>query len=184
MESAIGDSYTFYPPLLAPHSMVLVHFLTHGPVALLASPTSYHVIRLTPAELLSSRAGATAATSPEIPPLTANMLRSAPSRVMDKSYKVRTHPNPILEIHVTDSRFQAAVEILNARRRQARPTGGPSQGLAGLSRLPERDGPAGVKGTPSIVGMKGWLSQIGHSVRSPYFSSGVEITLTRLARGH
>ena len=59
---------------------------------------------------------------------------------------------------------QDAIEILNQRRRPARPASKSTIIQAGLSEMPNVKGKSDMRGTPSIVGMKQWLQQLGHSV--------------------
>ncbi len=62
---------------------------------------------------------------------------------------------------------QNALSILQSRRRPERPSVETASNLPGLTRVPDAEGRSSLKGIPSIVGMKQWLHQIGHSVRLP-----------------
>ncbi|KAI0571620.1 FolC Folylpolyglutamate synthase [Pyrenophora tritici-repentis] len=62
-----------------------------------------------------------------------------------------------------DRSYKSAINILHSRRRPDRPSIKPGSNPPGLSRIPDAQGNPDLKGTPSIVGMKQWLHQIGHS---------------------
>ncbi|XP_014550968.1 hypothetical protein COCVIDRAFT_42651 [Bipolaris victoriae FI3] len=62
-----------------------------------------------------------------------------------------------------DRSYRSAINILHSRRRPERPSVRPGSNPPGLSRIPDAQGKPDLKGTPSIVGMKQWLHQIGHS---------------------
>jgi hypothetical protein len=59
---------------------------------------------------------------------------------------------------------QRAIEILNRRQRPPRSSIKPAQSFPSLSRIPISDAESDLKGTPSIVGMKEWLDELGYSV--------------------
>jgi folylpolyglutamate synthase len=59
---------------------------------------------------------------------------------------------------------QRAIEVLNRRRRPQRPSIETTTTLPGLSRMPTINGESDFKGMPSILGMKQWLNELGHSV--------------------
>ena len=80
---------------------------------------------------------------------------------MDRSYKVELRigfdlPRLTLE--------QRAIEILNKRRRPRRPSIEAANVFPGLGRTNEESDLKGLKGTPSIAGMKQWLHELGYSV--------------------
>ncbi|RFU26342.1 hypothetical protein B7463_g9997, partial [Scytalidium lignicola] len=62
-----------------------------------------------------------------------------------------------------DKTYKKALELLDKSRRQSRPRISSECGVAGLARMPGLKGESNFKGTPSIVGMRQWLDQLGHS---------------------
>ncbi|PVH86704.1 putative tetrahydrofolylpolyglutamate synthase [Cadophora sp. DSE1049] len=65
-----------------------------------------------------------------------------------------------------DKTYQRAIALLNGRRRASRPSTEPAKSIPELSRMPTLDGGSDLKGTPSILGMKHWLGELGHSAAS------------------
>jgi folylpolyglutamate synthase len=63
---------------------------------------------------------------------------------------------------------QRAIAVLNERRRVSRPSTEQANSIPELSRMPILNGGSDLKGTPSIVGMKQWLDELGHSVTGPF----------------
>ena len=59
---------------------------------------------------------------------------------------------------------QRAIEVLNRRRRPRRPSIEPAKGFPGLGRMPIISGEFELKGMPSILGMRQWLNELGHTV--------------------
>lgn len=59
---------------------------------------------------------------------------------------------------------QRAIEILNRSRRHRRPSGELPKSLPGLDQMPSLNGRSDLKGMPSIVWMRQWLDELGHSV--------------------
>ena len=59
---------------------------------------------------------------------------------------------------------QKAIALLNGRIRPSRPSTEPSKNTPELKRMPTLTGGSDFKGTPSILGMKQWLGELGHSV--------------------
>ncbi|KAF2257735.1 putative tetrahydrofolylpolyglutamate synthase [Lojkania enalia] len=59
--------------------------------------------------------------------------------------------------------YKNAMDILNRRRRPARPTSKPTVSYAGIDRMPDLKGTSDLHGTPSIIGMEQWLQHLGHS---------------------
>jgi len=89
---------------------------------------------------------------------------------MDKSYKVELNIGYLLPMSDLEQR---AIEVLNRSRRQKRPSLDPLQSFPGLNRMPSLNGESDLRGTPSIVGMRQWLDQLGHSVLGhPYPAVG------------
>ena len=80
---------------------------------------------------------------------------------MDKSYKVELD---ICYLLFMSDLEQRAIEALNRSRRQMRPSIEPALNFPGLNQMPSLNGESDLKGTPSIVGMRQWLDQLGHSV--------------------
>ena len=80
---------------------------------------------------------------------------------MDKSYKVELDIGYLLPISDLE---QSAIEVLNISRRQGRPSMRPAKSSPGLNWMPRLTGESDLKGTPSILGMKQWLDELGHSV--------------------
>ena len=75
-----------------------------------------------------------------------------------KRYEVR----PIfMTVCIRTDMRQDAINLLNSRRRQARPQA-LSKPVEGTNRMPETPT---FKGTPSIFNMKAWLHSLGHSVQ-------------------
>ncbi|KAH8819073.1 putative tetrahydrofolylpolyglutamate synthase [Xylogone sp. PMI_703] len=64
---------------------------------------------------------------------------------------------------MTDRTYKRALELLDKSRRQSRPRFSSEYGIASLTRMPSVKGESDLKGTPSIVGMRPWLDQMGHS---------------------
>ncbi|KAH8787523.1 folylpolyglutamate synthase [Hyaloscypha sp. PMI_1271] len=62
-----------------------------------------------------------------------------------------------------DMSYKRAIEILNTKIRPQRPSIAPTGGFPSLGRAPNTNGESGLKGTPSILGMKQWLNKLGHS---------------------
>ncbi|KAF2085297.1 folylpolyglutamate synthase [Saccharata proteae CBS 121410] len=71
--------------------------------------------------------------------------------------------NTVMRSCSVDRSYKRAVEILCSRRRPKRPTLGPAENMPGLTRIPDAKDKPDLKGVPSIVGMKQWLGQIGHT---------------------
>ena len=80
---------------------------------------------------------------------------------MDKSYKVALDIGYLFPMSDLEQR---AIEVLNRSRRQRRRSIEPAVSFPGLNRMPSLNGESDLKGTPSIVGMRQWLDQLGHSV--------------------
>ncbi|KAJ8118410.1 hypothetical protein OPT61_g620 [Boeremia exigua] len=59
--------------------------------------------------------------------------------------------------------YKNALSILQSRRRPGRPNVEATSNVPGMTRVPDAKGRSELKGIPSIVGMKQWLQQIGHS---------------------
>ncbi|EPE27451.1 MurD-like peptide ligase, catalytic [Glarea lozoyensis ATCC 20868] len=59
--------------------------------------------------------------------------------------------------------YKRAVEILHQRRRLLRPSVLSDKSLSGLTRIPKSNESSELKGTPSILGMRKWLDELGHS---------------------
>ena len=77
---------------------------------------------------------------------------------MDKSYQVRSAG---IETLLKPDLKRAALGLLNSRRRLTRPAG--NHGSGPLSALPNE---TSFRGSPSIVGIKDWLQELGHMVLS------------------
>ncbi|UZP40249.1 hypothetical protein NXS19_008065 [Fusarium pseudograminearum] len=77
-----------------------------------------------------------------------------------------------MEINYKSNAYQNAIEILNSRRRLKRPTlaiASDAQVPAPLpesGHIPDGKGKTNLRGTASIVGMRQWLHQIGHSTKT------------------
>lgn len=59
---------------------------------------------------------------------------------------------------------KSAIQLLNKRLRPTRPSVEPASNFIGLPRIPALSGTPDVKGTTSVVGMRKWLDQLGHTV--------------------
>ncbi|KAH8659373.1 putative tetrahydrofolylpolyglutamate synthase [Tricladium varicosporioides] len=70
-----------------------------------------------------------------------------------------------------DKSYKRAVEILNSSRRPLRPSIELSKSLPSLNRMPNLNGESDLKGTPSILGMRQWLDELGHSVKAADINS-------------
>jgi len=73
--------------------------------------------------------------------------------------------------------IQKAIEVLELKRRPQRPNIEPKNALPGLVGGYSKNEPD-LKGTPSIVGMKEWLGELGHSVITKlcFYVAGVMLT--------
>lgn len=80
---------------------------------------------------------------------------------VDRSYKVGFSG---ITIARRANAVQHAIAILHSRRRPARQTVSAASEPPNTDRVTGGKGKSELKGTPSIVGMKQWLQQIGHSV--------------------
>ena len=78
-----------------------------------------------------------------------------------KQYEVRSGSSR--ELAKID-RVQDAVNLLNSRRRDARPVTVPEE-AQGLQSMPKN---STFTGKPSLSGMKAWLTSLGHSVLPPW----------------
>ncbi|KAH7078495.1 folylpolyglutamate synthase [Paraphoma chrysanthemicola] len=67
----------------------------------------------------------------------------------------------VTPIRTLDRSYKSAINILHGRRRPERPTAGPGGQTPGS--IPEAKGKPDIRGIPSIVGMRQWLHEIGHS---------------------
>ncbi|KAH7412583.1 putative tetrahydrofolylpolyglutamate synthase [Cadophora sp. MPI-SDFR-AT-0126] len=65
-----------------------------------------------------------------------------------------------------DKSYQRAIALLNGRRRGSRPSTESVKSIPESSRMPTLPGKPDLKGTPSILGMKHWLGELGHSSAS------------------
>ncbi len=88
------------------------------------------------------------------------MNRAKNLLTMDKTYQVKL----TLILFTISDLEQRAIAVLNGRRRASRPSTEPAKSIPELSRMPSLDGGSDLKGTPSILGMKHWLDELGHSV--------------------
>jgi len=66
------------------------------------------------------------------------------------------------EMALMDRTYKRAVEITKARIRQQR-SNVPGKPTPGIKPMPRLNGEASLTGVPSIVGMKEWLGELGHS---------------------
>ena len=89
-------------------------------------------------------------------------------RTIDRTYQVHLTLLVDIACPLRNSNFQQrAIELLNSRKRARRPSAGGAgteDGFPDLNPPPNLNGQSSVRGTPSILGMKQWLDELGHSV--------------------
>lgn len=72
--------------------------------------------------------------------------------------------------------LQRALDVLDKKRRPPRSAIQPAHGALGMNRIPTGNGEISLRGTPSIVGMREWLNELGHTVLSSSFKRDVMLT--------